>query len=155
MRSRKQSLQSLRASRQKRCIRVDRSGAAAVEFAAIFPVMLALLLPITDIALVTLRKIEAFQAMRGLMAYAQFNPPPDITNASSISAWAQSLSNRLPGYTITPQVLCGDAGSPCSSSNTASPKWVRLSTSVTVQPIVMSICPPPNGCNLVHTGRFQ
>lgn len=155
MRSWKQYLRSPRAPRQRQYIRLDRSGVAAVEFAVVFPVMLALLLPTTDIALVALRRIEAFQAMRSLAAYAQFNPPPDITNASSTAAWAQNLASRIPGYTITPQVLCGDAASPCSSSNTASPKWVRLSTNVTVQPIVLSICPPPNGCNLVHTGRFQ
>ncbi|MBL6456314.1 hypothetical protein JMJ55_13350 [Belnapia sp. T6] len=126
----------------------DRRGVATAELALILPVLVALAFPVADVAAAVVRMIGAYQTLRGLGAYAQFHPPADVTN---ISAWTLPA---VPGFTVSAQVLCGDTASACTS-NTVSPKWVSLATTVTLSPHVLALCPPPNGCRIVHTERFQ
>jgi len=124
-------------------------GAAAVEFVIVFPLLVALFLPITDIAMVVFQTVSAHQAMRSLGAYATYHPPDDVT---SISSWQATLPT-IPGYSITTTVFCGtDAANPCAFA-TAQPKWFQFSTNIIVTPILgWNICATP--CTLTHTERF-
>jgi hypothetical protein len=126
----------------------SRRAVAASEFALVLPVLIGLSLPVADVASVAVRSIAAYQTLRGLGAYAQFHPPPDVTNTAG---WTLPA---VPGFTVTAQVLCGDAATACTS-NASFPKWVSLATTVTVSTQVLGLCRPPGGCRIVHTERFQ
>jgi hypothetical protein len=150
----------------------DRSGVAAMEFAVIGTVVVALLLPIADVASLALTYMRTFQAMRNLAAYAQYNPPPDITAPTT---WP-SLPNTMTGFSVTPQastvapaqsgpgaviginitVLCGDPpGAACTAAdaaNAAKPKWYSLSANLKLDPMYLAAL---TGGVISYAERFQ
>jgi Flp pilus assembly protein TadG len=129
---------------------LDRRGVAALEFGVIALVVIALLLPITDLVVAALQYMSAYQAMRDLGAYAQYHAPPDVTNTSG---WT------LPATTaqvIATTVLCGNTATACSAGNTNSPKWFRFSTDIVVAPMFPAVVPGLAGTyTLSYSERFQ
>lgn len=138
----------------------DRRGAVAFEAPFVFGLLvLALLLPMADFAVAGFKLISGYEALRNAGQYIQYHAPPDVTNWSS---WAASLPTAVKapgGYTISNiNVWCGDSSRPCSSTNTASPKYYSMTTSVTLTPMVLrsALCPTV-ACTftLSHSERFQ
>jgi Flp pilus assembly protein TadG len=147
---------------------VDRRGVAAMEFAIVGLFMIALLLPISDVASAAITSMRAYQAMRDVAAYAQYNPPPDVTSPAT---WP-NLPSSMPGYSVTPQstitapspsvpgstlainitVLCGaPPGGPCLSASTT-PKWFYLTANLQFTPMYLRSL---TGGVISYSERFQ
>jgi hypothetical protein len=118
--------------------------------------MISLLLPLADLAIAGFQFVSAWGALRAFGQSIQYNPPPDVTNAS---AWTSSaLANADPRFPIQQfKLVCGDTNAVCSASNTASPKYYSYTTTVTLSPMVLR----PVLCNagscsftLPYSGRF-
>lgn len=125
----------------------NQRGVAALEFAVIGTLLAGLLLPIADLTVGALRYIGAYQALRDIGAYAQYHVPPDVTNTAG---WTLPT---VPGHTITVQVMCGNTSTTCSAGNTASPKWMLFSTSITLTPLFLTAL--AGTYTVVFTERFQ
>ena len=76
-------------------IRRDRRGVAALEFAAVTPIIVTLMLGAYDLGNAALRQINLQEAVRAGGAYA-LNHPTDVTGIQTI------VTNSLPtGWTLT------------------------------------------------------
>ena len=137
----------------------DQRGAFAFEvpFVWLFLAM-SLLLPLTDVAAAGFRFISAWGALRNFGQSIQYDPPPDVANASG---WTSSkLAKADPRFPIQNfQLVCGDAA--CSPSNSVSPKYYTYTTTVTLSPMVLRavLCTSSNAnhCSftLSYSQRFQ
>jgi hypothetical protein len=125
----------------------DRRGVAAMEGALIFPLLIALLLPISDLGAAALQYMAAYQNMRNLGAYAQYHLPPDVTN---LAGWTLP---SVPGSTITSKVMCGETTTACSAANLASPKWMAFSTNIVINPMFLTAIGGTYTVN--YSERFQ
>ncbi|MCP3459205.1 hypothetical protein [Bradyrhizobium sp. CCGUVB23] len=148
---------------QRKSFIADQRGAVALEMPIVFVVlMFFLFLPLADLAIIGFQYISAWEALRGFGQYIQYNPPPDVTNASG---WASTASAKAdPRYPISNlQVRCGDAKAVCSAANVSEPvKYYSYSTTVTFAPMVVprsALCTSKNAnpCafTLPYTERFQ
>ena len=139
---------------------LDQRGAVAFETVIVYLFMVtSLLLPLADVAAAGFQFISAWEALRAFGQSIQYNPPPDVTNAS---AWASSaLAKADPRFPIQQfQLVCGDTNTVCSPSNSASPTYYSYTTTVTLSPMVLSsvLCTSSNAnhCSftLSYSGRF-
>jgi hypothetical protein len=150
-----------RASHGKSFI-ADQRGAVAFETMIVYIFLVAsLLMPLADVAAAGFQSISAWAALRGFGQYIQYNPPPDVTQASS---WASTASAKAdPRFPISNLlVVCGDTNAVCSSSNVSAPvKYFSYTTTVTFAPIVLRsvLCTSSNAnpCTftLPYSERFQ
>jgi hypothetical protein len=146
--------------RKSRFVR-DRRGAVAFEMIFVYSFLLfSLLLPLADMAVAGFQFISAWQALRALGQSIQYSPPPDVTSTTSWSSTATGKADsRYPISAI--QVMCGDAKTPCSAGNLASPKYYSYTTSLTLTPMVLkSVLCTSTGANpctftLPYSERFQ
>jgi hypothetical protein len=139
---------------------LDQRGAVALEMPAVcFFMMIILLLPLADVAIAGFQFVSAWGALRSFGQYVLLHPPPDVTITSS---W--TLPPTVAGYPISNvQVLCGDAGAVCSSTNVKLPtKYYSYTTTVTLTPFnflkpVLCISSNTNKCSftLLYSERFQ
>lgn len=116
---------------------LDRRGVSAIEFAIVAPVLITMLLSLTDLAVAARQYMQGYQALRAVGAYTQYNPPPDITNPGT---WTASIDAMLSQGVLslgTVQILCGDPGTTCTS-NPVFPRTFVLSASVTITPLFLS-----------------
>lgn len=140
----------------------DQRGAVAFEmlFVFIFLIM-SLLLPLADVAIAGFQFISAWEALRAFGQSIQYNPPPDVTNASS---WTSSaLAKADPKFPISNfQLICGDNNVACSATNPDStdptkPKYYSYATTVTLAPMVLTsvLCSSSCTFTLPYSERFQ
>jgi hypothetical protein len=140
----------------------DQRGAVAFETMFVYIFMVAsLLMPLADVAAAGFQYISAWAALRGFGQYIQYDPPSDVTNASS---WASTATAKAdPHFPISNlRVLCGDANAVCSAANVSAPvKYFSYTTTVTLAPIVLRsvLCTSgnANSCTftLPYSERFQ
>jgi hypothetical protein len=136
----------------------DQRGAVAFETPFVYGfLILSLLLPLADVAVAGFQYISAWQALRAFGQSIQYNPPPDVTNASS---WTTTVVAKAdPNHPISNfQLICGDLQAVCSSGNTQSPMYYAYTTSITLAPIVLNSVLCTNGnCTytLPYSERFQ
>jgi len=139
----------------------DQRGAAAFEMPFVyFFMMLSLLFPLADIGIAGFHYISAWEALRAFGQSIQYDPPPDVTNASSWEATA--LAKADPNFPIANfQLVCGDTQTVCSATNTVSPKYYSFTTTVTLAPLLLKpvLCTSGNAnpCTytLPYSERFQ
>lgn len=140
----------------KKSFVADQCGAVAFETLIVYPVLVAfLLMPLADVAAAGFQFISAWSALRSFGQYVQYYNPlgPDGT-----VTWRSGLQTTVAGHAISNiQVLCGDAGAACSSSNIASPKYITFSTTITLAPLVWRgvLCPTTCTYTLPYSERFQ
>ena len=133
----------------------DQRGAFAFEmpFVWLFLAM-SLLLPLADVAAAGFRFISAWGALRNFGQSIQYDPPPDVTNASG---WTSSkLAKADPRFPIQNfQLVCGNSA--CSTTNTASPKYYSYTTTVTLSPMVLRsvLCTSSCSFTLPYSERFS
>jgi hypothetical protein len=147
-------------ARRTVALRADQRGAVALETLIVYIFMVtSLLLPLADVAAAGFQFISAWAALRGFGEYIQYNQPPDPTNTS---AWISSLSTTtVAGYSMSNiQVMCGDAGTGCTSANVNTPplvKYFTYSTTVTLAPLFLTavLCPTSCTYTLYYSERFQ
>jgi hypothetical protein len=151
----------------------DRRGVAAFEFIVIVAFLLFfLLLPIADVGVAALRYMQVRQAMRELGAFVQYNPPPDLTKASTwpslpktgVGTFSVGIGTVFPTleYYINITVSCGTAptagavaGPACTSadlSNPSTPKYVWMGAIVNLKPMIIKAL---TGGNFSYTERLQ
>jgi Flp pilus assembly protein TadG len=147
-------------SRKARLV-ADRRGAVAFEMVLVYPVLiLSLLLPLADVAAAGFQFISAWQALRDFGQYLQYNPPPDVTNASTWTSTALAKTDaNFPIAAIN--LLCGASNAACSAANNGTPMSYSYSTTVTLAPLVLKsvLCTSSatNPCTftLPYSERFQ
>src|SRR5215470_1996460 len=108
----------LELARHKDSFMADQRGAVAFEMPIVWLfLMMSLLLPLADLAIAGFQFISAWEALRAFGQSIQYNPPPDVTNAS---AWTSSaLAKADPRFPIQQfKLVCGDTNTVCSASNT-------------------------------------
>ena len=137
----------------------DQRGAVAFETVIVYGfMMIFLLLPLADLAIAGFKFISAHQALRDMAQRTLYNPPADVTSSTGIANWTSSLPTTVDGYTVTPQVYCGNPGTlaPCASDppGTASPKYYTFTTSFTLSPMVLGswLC---STCTAKYSQPFQ
>jgi hypothetical protein len=158
----KQPAVAVALARRKVSFMADQRGAVAFEMLLVYLFMImALLLPLSDVAAFGFQFISAWDALRAFGQYVQYNNPPDPTNTTT---WQSGLTTTtVAGYTISNiQVMCGDANTVCSSGNvTLTPKYYSYTTTVTLAPMVLSsvLCTSSNtnhcSYTLPYSERFQ
>jgi len=140
----------------------DQRGTVAFEMPIVYLFMLmVVLLPLADLGVAGFQYISAFEALRAFGQSIQYSPPPDVTNASSWASTATAKADsQFPISNL--QIICGDSGAVCSSSNVSAPvKYYSYATSITLAPMVMKsvLCTSSNTnhCTftLPYTERFQ
>ncbi|MDH2348685.1 hypothetical protein [Bradyrhizobium sp. SSUT77] len=139
----------------------DQRGAVAFEMTIVYLfLIMSLLLPLADVAIVGFQYISAWEALRAFGQSIQYSPPADVTNASSWTTAAVAKADSK--YPISNFLLvCGDSNVVCSAANTASPKYYSYTTSVTLTPMVLRsvLCTSGAGnpCTytLPYSERFQ
>jgi hypothetical protein len=128
-----------------------------MEFGILAGVIILLLLPIADVAAAAITYIRVDQAMRNVAAWAQYNPPPDITTPAT---WP-NLPNSMSGFAVVAQadtsppaasapsstisiyvtVRCGvPPGAACTTHDASTPttvRWYYLSTKILLNPIFL------------------
>jgi hypothetical protein len=123
--------------------------------------MMSLLMPLADVAIAGFQFVSAWEALRSFGQYIQYNPPPDITNASG---WASSVRAKAdPNFPIPSiQIVCQDTNNNnIACSDTASLKSYSYTTTVTLAPMVLKsvLCTSGNAnpCSftLPYSERFQ
>jgi Flp pilus assembly protein TadG len=136
----------------------DERGAAAFELVIVYPVLLiGLMLPLADVAIAGFQWLSARQTLHAFGQYLMYSPPDDLANSSSWLTTVQGKADDL-DYPITNlQLVCGDGGAACSSTNTASPKYFSYDTTVTLTPMVLSsvLCSDSCTYTLSYSTRFQ
>ena len=146
-----------RSRSRKRAFISDERGAVAFEMPLIYLFLITgLLLPMADIAIAGFRFVSAWGALRAFGQSIQYNPPPDVTNASSwASTAAGKADSRFPIGNL--KVLCGESNAVCTGANTASPKYYSYTTSVTLAPMVLTsvLCATSCTFTLSYSERFQ
>jgi hypothetical protein len=142
----------------------NRRGAVSFEMTIVFGLLiLGLLLPLADFAIAGFQFLSARGALRGFGQSIQYDPPADVTNASS---WATSaMAKADPAFPIQNlQVLCNTSTSNavCSAANVSAPvKYFSYTTSVTLAPLVLTrvLCNSgaANPCTFTmpYSERFQ
>jgi hypothetical protein len=133
----------------------DQRGAVAFETLIVYLFMVtSLLLPLADVAAAGFQFISAWEALRAFGQSIQYDPPPDVTNASG---WTSSkLAKADPRFPIQNfQLFCGDNN--CSTTNTVSPKYYSYTTTVTISPMVLRsvLCTSSCSFTLPYSERFQ
>lgn len=145
-----------RRASHRRSFVADQRGAVAFETVIVYIFLVAsLLMPLADVAAAGFQFISARSALRGFGQYLQYYNPLGPDGAVT---WRTGLQTTVSGHTISNiQVLCGDAGASCSSSNIQSPKYYTFSTTVTLAPIVLRsvLCPSSCTYTLPYSERFQ
>ena len=144
-------------ARHKDSFMADQRGAVAFETLIVYFFMVTfLLLPLADVAAAGFKYMSAWGALRNFGQSIQYDPPPDVANASG---WTSSkLAKADPRFPIQQfKLICGDTNAVCSASNTASPTSYSYTTTVTLSPMVLR----PVLCNagscsftLPYSGRF-
>jgi hypothetical protein len=128
-----------------------------MEFGILAGVIILLLLPIADVAAAAITYIRVDQAMRNVAAWAQYNPPPDITTPAT---WP-NLPNSMSGFAVVAQadtsppaasapsstisiyvtVRCGvPPGAACTTTDASTlttVRWYYLSTKILLNPIFL------------------
>jgi hypothetical protein len=144
--------------KRKASFMADQRGAVAFEMPAVYLfLMLTVLLPLADVAIAGFQYVSAWQALRNFGQYLQYNPPPDVTNASTWTT--NALAKTDAKYPISNFQLVCDSSS-CTDP-TVTPKYYSYSTTVTLAPIVLKsvLCTSGtgNGCTftLFYSERFQ
>ncbi|MGY3234479.1 MULTISPECIES: hypothetical protein [unclassified Bradyrhizobium] len=141
--------------RAKHSFARDERGAVALEMPFVYAfLLLIVMLPLADVAIAGFQFVSAWEALRGFGQSILYNPPPDVTNASSWTSSAVAKSD--PNYPVsTINLMCGTAA--CSSGNTVSPKYYSYSTSITLSPIILGaiLCPTSCTYTLTYSERFQ
>ena len=95
--------------------------------------------------------MSAHQALRDMGAYAQYH----AIGRNQLVKLGTSLPS-ISGYSITTIVLCGSVSTQCSATNTGSPKWFSMSTSVTFAPLFPALSFITAGVQTItYTERFQ
>lgn len=147
---------------QKKSFIADQRGAVALETMIVYIFLVSfLLVPLADVAAASFQFISAWSALRSFGQYVQYYNPlgPDGT-----VTWRSGLQTTVAGYPISNiQVICGDAGVTCSSSNIATtPKYFTFTTTVTLAPIGARfpfwrsvLCPTTCTYTLAYSERFQ
>lgn len=140
----------------------DQRGAVALETMIVYIFLVSfLLVPLADVAAAGFQFISAWSALRSFGQYIQYDPPPDVTNASS---WASTVSAKAdPRFPISNlKVFCGDANAVCSAANVSTPprvKYFSYTTTVTLAPIGgfwrTVLCPTSCTYTLLYSERFQ
>ena len=133
----------------------DQRGAFAFEvpFVWLFLAM-SLLLPLADVAAAGFRYISAWGALRNFGQSIQYDPPPDVANASGwTSSKLAKADSRFPIQNF--QLVCGNSA--CSTTNTASPRYYSYTTTVTISPMVLRSVLCTSGCSftLPYSERFS
>ena len=107
----------------------DQRGAAAFELVIVYPFLLiGLMLPLADIAIAGFQWLSARQALHAFGQYLMYAPPDNFGDTSSWFSTTLAKADVL-DYPITNlQLVCGDGGAACSSSNTAPPKYYSYDT---------------------------
>jgi hypothetical protein len=143
----------------KKSFIANQRGAVAFETVIVYGfMMMFLLLPLADLAIAGFKFISAHQALRDMSQRTLYNPPADVTSSTGIADWTNSLPTTVDGYTVTPQVYCGNPGTlaPCASDppGTASPKYYTFTTSFTLSPMVLGswLC---STCTVNYSQPFQ
>lgn len=142
----------------KKSFIADQHGAVAFETMIVYIFLVSfLLVPLADVAAAGFQFISAWTALRSFGQYVQYYNPlgPDGT-----VTWRPGLQTTVAGYPISNiQVMCGDAGATCSSSNIATPKYFTFTTTVTLAPIGgfwrTVLCPTTCTYTLLYSERFQ
>jgi len=137
----------------------DQRGAVAFEMPLVYLfLIMALLLPLADMAIAGFQYISAWQALRAFGQSIQYNQPPDVTNAASWTTTALAKADsRFPISNF--QLLCGT--STCSATPMDQPKYYSYKTTVTLAPMVLrsALCTSggANPCSftLSYSERFQ
>ena len=135
----------------------DQRGAVAFEMPIVWLfMMMSLLLPLADLAIAGFQFVSAWGALRAFGQSIQYDPPPDITNASG---WTSSkLAKADSRFSIQQfKLVCGDTNAVCSTTNTASPKYYSYTTTVTLSPMVLRsvLCTSTCSFTLRYSERFQ
>lgn len=142
----------------------DRRGVSSFEILFVYPLLLfSLFLPLADVAIAGFHYISAWGALRAFGQSIQYNPPPDVTNASGVASWAASAEAKADSrYPISAlSVLCGASSTVCSSTNKVPPMSYSYSTTITLAPLVLKsvLCTggTGNSCTftLSYSERFQ
>ncbi|MBR1179811.1 hypothetical protein JQ617_37995 [Bradyrhizobium sp. KB893862 SZCCT0404] len=139
----------------RRTFIADQRGAVAIEGLFVYSLMMfTLLLPLADVAIAGFKYISAYQALRDMGQYTQYSPPPDATDATSITTWQNSLPATVSGYTVSAAVKCGNAGTAAPCVGTDFPKYYTFQTSFTLSPLVLgsAFC---STCTVNYSQRFQ
>ena len=144
-------------ARHKDSFMADQRGAVAFETLIVYLFMVtSLLLPLADVAAAGFQFISAWGALRNFGQSIQYDPPPDVTNASG---WTSSkLAKADPRFPIQQfQLVCGDTNAVCSAANSASPKYYSYTTTVTLSPMVLRsvLCTSSCSFTLPYSERFQ
>jgi hypothetical protein len=135
----------------------DQRGAVALEMPIVWLfLMISLLLPLADLAIAGFQFVSAWEALRAFGQSIQYDPPPDVTNASGwTSSKLAKADSRFPIQQF--KLVCGDMNAVCSPSNSASPKYYSYTTTVTLSPMVLRAALCNAGlCSftLPYSGRF-
>jgi hypothetical protein len=142
---------------RKEAFLADRRGAVAFEMMFVFIfLMLSFLLPLADVAIAGFRYISAIEALRAFGQSMQYSGPTDLANTSTWQTTA--LAKADSSYPISNfQLICGDGGAVCSSTNISNPKYYSYQTSFTLSPILLTSVLCPNGCTITlsYSERFQ
>jgi hypothetical protein len=142
-------------ARHKDSFMADQRGAVAFETLIVYLFMVtSLLLPLADVAAAGFRYISAWGALRNFGQSIQYDPPPDVANASG---WTSSkLAKADPRFPIQNfQLVCGNSA--CSTTNTASPRYYSYTTTVTISPMVLRsvLCTSSCSFTLPYSERFS
>lgn len=132
----------------------DQRGAVAFEMPFVYGfLLLALFLPLADMAIAGFRFISAYQALRDMGQRTQYSQL-DTTDPSSISAWQGSLPTTVDGYTVTAAIKCGEAGAAPPCVGTDFPKYFVFQTTFSLSPFILgsALC---TSCTVSYTQRFQ
>jgi hypothetical protein len=131
----------------------DCRGVAALEFSVIVTLLVLLLMPITDFARAASQYLQAYQRLREVGAYVQYNPPPDPNNAST---WEANIATLISQFGITNgsvTIQCA-SGSNCQAS--LGTRAITLSGTITIAPIFANFVPPAlaGGHQVSYTENF-
>jgi Flp pilus assembly protein TadG len=128
-----------------RRLRLERTGAAAVELALVAPMLVGIVLPMVDLAMGAYNKMRVQDAAEAGAQYALASG----YNATSVASAAQNATVLGTGVTVTSQSACycivngaipnttSTCGAACSDGSTAG-TYVTVATQSTYTPLIMS-----------------
>ncbi|WP_375783764.1 hypothetical protein ACE10Z_28710 [Bradyrhizobium sp. Pha-3] len=156
---------SLPCRKKYRSLIADQRGVVAFEMPFIYLfLMMAVLLPLADLAMAGFQYVSAYAALRAFGQSIQYSTPPDVTNANSswVTTALAKADSRYPIPSL--QFICGDSYAVCDSTNSdpSKPKYYRYSTTITLTPMVLksALCNSGSTSNpcaftLYYSERFQ
>ena len=140
----------------------DQRGAVAFEMLIVWLfMMMSLLLPLADVAVAGFQFISAWEALRAFGQYMQYDPPPDVTNASGWTSSIPTTVDQVFPSTISKSFAAIRTALSALAGNVASPKYYSYTTTVTLSPMVLRsvLCTSSNAnpCSftLPYSERFQ